>query len=221
MRPRRTRGLGLALALFLAAGTPSAAAQAEPASELTPDEPRPFLAPRWGLRSSSFWWPSVILERNGGRFSGTRTLDETRLGLALAYRHGVLGPHIRVAMSPNVENYQNLVAMAGAGFRAHFELLGLPLSYGVGAHIETRLRDSLWLVYATPIELGAPIYRGGSAEFHAFVGARRAMHGQLINSFLLDPNGFDNENSQDELDRLRYERPWQVFVTFAFGRRIE
>ena len=39
--------------------------------------------------------------------------------------------------------------------------------------VEARLRDSLWLAYATPIELGTSLHRGKSAEHGLFVGARR------------------------------------------------
>ncbi len=185
------------------------------------DEVRPVLPPTWKLHADGYWWPTVFAEKGSTRHSGPRTLDDTRLGLSLAYRRGVWGPHIRIAVSPNIVNYQNVAAMSGAGLRAHFSLFGYPVSWGMGAHVETRLRDSLWLVYGTPIELGVPFYRGRSAEFYVFFGARRAVHGELINSFLLDPNGYDNEKSREQLDILRHDRPWQLFVTLAFGRRVE
>ena len=97
----------------------------------------------------------------------------------------------------------------------------MPLSYGVGVSIEARLRDSFWVAYATPLELGIPLYRGDSAEHHLFFGARHSMAGSLINSYLLDPNGYNNEQSLEELAVLREEHPWQVYVALVFGRRVE
>jgi hypothetical protein len=91
----------------------------------------------------------------------------------------------------------------------------------VGVSVEARLRDSLWLAYATPIELGVPLYRGQSAEHYLFVGARHSLAGALINSYLLDPNGYANENARAELDHLRDAGAWQVYLALAFGRRVE
>jgi hypothetical protein len=180
-----------------------------------------YLSPLSPVEVSSFWWPTVLVERGSSHLTGRRSIDETRFGLSLAYRTRTLSPHLRALISPSLGAYDNLAAMAGAGLRIHFQLAGLPLSYGVGVHVETRLRDSVWLSYATPIELGTPLYRGASAEHFLFIGARRTMGGALINSFLLDPNGYDNEASRDRLLELREEHPWQVYVTLAFGRRVE
>jgi hypothetical protein len=180
-----------------------------------------FLATERAVHSSRFWWPTVVLERASTHLRGVRSIDETRFGLALAYRTGSLSPHLRALISPSLEAYENVAAMAGAGVRVHFDLGDVPLSYGVGLSIEARLRDSIWLAYATPVEIGAPLYRGDSAEYYVFVGARHSMAGALINSYLLDPNGYDNQDSFDRLAELREEHAWQLYVSFAFGRRIE
>lgn len=60
-----------------------------------------------------------------------------------------------------------------------------------------------------------------SAEHYVFLGARHSMGGALINSYLLDPNGYDNQDSLDRLAELRDEHGWQLYVSFVFGRRIE
>lgn len=185
------------------------------------DDPSAFFSSQRSVESSGFWWPSVVFERGSTHLSGARSLDETRFGLAIAYRSRTVSPHLRALLSPSVGAYQNLAGMAGAGVRVHFVLGGVPLSYGVGLSIEARLRDSLWLAYATPVELGTPIYRGASAEHHLFVGARHSMAGALINSFLLDPNGYDNEDSLDRLADLREAHAWQLYVSLVFGRRVE
>lgn len=180
-----------------------------------------YLHPGRATESPRFWWPGVVLERGSSHLTGERSVDETRFGVAVAYRTRSLSPHVRALLSPSLGAYQNLAASAGAGLRIHFELAGVPLSSGVGLSLEARLRDSLWLAYATPLELGTTLYRGPSAEHHVFIGIRRSMAGALINSFLLDPNGYDNENSLELLSALRYERPWQLYVSIVFGRRVE
>jgi hypothetical protein len=43
----------------------------------------------------------------------------------------------------------------------------------------------------------------------------------LINTFLIDPNGFDNEDAQRELDVARDKRPWRGFLRIVFARRID
>jgi hypothetical protein len=208
---------GLALAALLGGAARASGTHAAP-----PDSgPGAFISPHQPVRASNFWWPAVVLERGSTYLSSVRSVDETRFGLALAYRTPTLSPHLRALISPSLGAYHNLAGMAGAGLRAHFELAGVPLSYGIGLHLEARLRDSLWLSYATPIEIGASLHRGTSAEHFVFVGARRTWAGELINSYLLDPNGYDNQAYADRLSELREDRAWQLYVSFVFGRRVE
>jgi len=180
-----------------------------------------YLARELDVASHRFWWPTVVVERGSTNLTGVRSIDETRFGLGLAYRTGSLSPHVRALISPSLGAYQNLAGAAGAGLRVHFELGGVPFSYGVGMSVEARLRDSLWLAYATPVELGTALYRGDSAEHYVFVGARHSLAGALINSYLLDPNGYDNEDSLAELSELRDAHAWQLYVSLVFGRRVE
>ena len=49
---------------------------------------------------------------------------------------------------------------------------------------------------------------------------RRIVAGELINSFLVDPNGFNNEGAQDELAATR-RSPWEGFLLLNFGRRVD
>jgi hypothetical protein len=208
---------GAALSLGAVLGTSGDALAAAPDASVAPT----FLATERAVHSSRFWWPTVVLERASTHLRGVRSIDETRFGLALAYRTTSLSPHLRALISPSLHAYENLAVMAGAGVRVHFELGDIPFSYGVGLSIEARLRDSIWLAYATPVEIGAPLYRGDSAEYYVFIGARHSMGGALINSYLLDPNGYDNQDSFDRLAELREEHAWQLYVSFAFGRRVE
>lgn len=225
----RSTGLGAfcarapltALAVGLTSLTALEGARAEASSGAREVAAPGYLAPGSALRSQSFWWPGVVFERASTHLTGRRSIDETRLGVALAYRSPHLSPHLRALLSPSLGGYQNFAGLAGAGVRVHFEVAGVPLSYGVGLSLEARLRDSFWLAYATPLELGMPLYRGGSAEHHLFLGARRSMAGSLINSYLLDPNGYNNEQSLEELAVLREDHPWQIYISFVFGRRVE
>jgi hypothetical protein len=217
VRRLRTRAFALRSAVLL--GTLASGASANEGGRDTAGAA--YLARSWSVAAPRFWWPAVVFERGSSHLTGERSVDETRFGLMLAYRTSSLSPHLRALISPSLGAYQNLAGTAGAGVRVHFELGGVALSYGIGMSIEARLRDSLWLAYATPIELGTALYRGDSAEHHLFVGARRSMAGSLINSYLLDPNGYDNEDSLDRLHDLRDAQAWQLYVSLVFGRRVE
>jgi len=213
-RPRRWGPAATGLCGLVLAAAPARASAPEEAG-------RAYLAPTHQVSSSRFWWPTVVLERASTHLTGARSVDETRFGLSLAYRTGTLSPHVRMLVSPSIDRYQDLAVMAGLGLRVHFELAGVPLSYGTGLSFEARLRDSLWLAYATPLELGTALYRGDSAEHYVFVGARHTLAGALINSYLLDPNGYESEAARAELHRMRDGSAWQIYVALVFGRRVE
>jgi hypothetical protein len=215
---RRLRARAFALPCVVVLGTLASGASANDGRDTAGAA---YLARSWNVSAPRFWWPAVVLERGSGHLTGKRSVDETRFGLMLAYRTRSVSPHLRALISPSLGAYQNLAGAATAGVRVHFELGGVALSYGVAMSIEARLRDSLWLAHATPIELGMPLYRGDSAEHHLFLGARRSMAGALINSYLLDPNGYDNEDSLDRLHDLRDAHAWQLYVSLVFGRRVE
>jgi hypothetical protein len=143
-------------------------------------------------------------------------------GLAAMWRLKSFGPHLVLMTKPATDNYQNSRFLAGGGLRGYFKVPGVTeFSYGVGTHIEARLEDHYWLAFATPVELGATVYRRGSWHIDVFLGARRAMAGELINHFLIDPNGIDNENAKDDLYRARHVEPWKGFLRVVFSRRID
>jgi len=221
-RPTRPRARELALLCSgLALSGAASSAHAQDVDDREGSARSASVTGEWSERAPRFWWPTVVLERSSAHLTGARSVDETRFGLGLAFRTSSLSPHVRLLISPSLGSYENLAGSASAGLRVHFELAGVPLSYGVGVSIEARLRDSLWLAHATPIELGTALYRGGSAEHYVFVGARHSMAGALINSYLLDPNGYDNEDSLDQLSDLRDAHAWQLYVSVVFGRRVE
>jgi hypothetical protein len=110
--------------------------------------------------------------------------------------------------------------MLGGGLRAHFAALGVDLSIGVGAHAELRLRDHWWLAYASPLELGASILERGSLRVRLMLGVRRVFAGDLINIFLVDPNGFESNDARAALRTLESEHPWQSFLLLDVSRTL-
>jgi hypothetical protein len=176
----------------------------------------PVLPVSLDQRGGSFWTVGVAFE------SYARALDDPEglAGLSVAFRSAAFAPHALLMVAPG-EGYQDLRTLGGLGLRAYFPLLGTTWSYGVGAHFEARLNDHFWVTYATPLELGTTLYSEGSWVIELFVGARRAFAGRLIENFLLDPNGFNNENARDELDVVTKLEPWRGFVRVVFGRRLD
>ena len=166
---------------------------------------------------STFWSVGVALERFGTGYTGNDSL----IGIATMFRIDSFGPHAVLMSKPSPEGYQDSRFLTGFGVRGYFPLLGTSFSYGVGVHAEVRLEDHFWLAYATPFELGAVLWSKDSWDIELFAGARRAFAGELIDHFLIDPNGFDNENAQDALDHQRREEPWRGFVRLVFARRID
>jgi hypothetical protein len=177
----------------------------------------PVLAPHLADTPDQFWSVGVGVERFGGDVETGGNL----VGLAAMFRIHSFGPHALLMIEPTTDGYQDWRFLAGIGLRGYFPLLGASFSYGVGLHAEVRLEDHFWLAYATPVELGGVLWRRDSWDIELFVGARRAFAGKLIRHYLIDPNGFDNENAQDELDRLRHDDPWRAFVRLVFARRID
>jgi hypothetical protein len=168
-------------------------------------------------KPNSYFTVGIGVERFGREVAGNDNL----FGLAAMWRIHSFGPHVLVMSKPSDAGIEDSRFMAGIGLRGYLPLLGTSFSYGVGVHAEMRLEDHYWLVYATPLELGAVVWAKDSWDIEVFIGARRAIAGGLINHFFIDPNGFDNENARDELDRLRSDTPWQGFLRVVFARRID
>jgi hypothetical protein len=185
----------------------------------------PVLPETLAPRQSSWWVVGVAAETFGTDVKGTNLL----LGVDVIYRTRAFSPHLLLMMKPNslmranptLDNYQDYRALAGLGMRAHVPVFGTELSYGVGAHAEVRLEDHYWTMHFTPVEVGTLLYGEDSWDIELFVGLRHAFAGSLINHFIIDPNGFDNEVAQDELDEQIYGSPWNGFLRVVFGRRID
>jgi len=206
-----------ALAITLLAAP--AAAEVSSATAMEPDDVmRGRILPKeLAPKSNSYFTIGVGIERFGREVAGNDNL----FGLAAMWRIHSFGPHVLLMSKPSDAGIEDSRFLAGLGLRGYFPLLGTSFSYGVGVHAEMRLEDHYWLAYATPLELGAVIWAKDSWDIELFVGARRAMAGDLINHFFIDPNGFDNENAREELDRVRTDTPWQGFLRLVFARRID
>ena len=111
--------------------------------------------------------------------------------------------------------------MLGLGLRGYYPVLGTEVSYGVGLLGELRFQEHFWLLQGTPLELSAVVYRKRTFEIELTVGMRIAMAGKLIDSFLLDPNGFQNEAAQANLDRALHEDRARGFIRLVFSRRVD
>jgi hypothetical protein len=177
----------------------------------------PVLPPHLAEQPETFWSVGMALERFGTGYTGTDNL----IGVAAMFRYRALGPHAILMAKPSPDGYEDSRFLFGLGFRGYFPLFGTSFSYGIGMHGEVRLEDHFWLVYATPIELGAVVFRENSWDIEVFLGARRAFAGALIDHYLIDPNGFDNEDAQAELDDIRQNDPWRAFLRIVFARRID
>ncbi len=208
----------------------TAAAHAEPVLSVPADAPperdglgerTPPLLPRHlAAAPNSFWTVGVATERFGSR--EVDDADAQLVGVTAMWRISGFGPHALLMTKPALGEYENSRFLLGGGLRGVVNVRGFTeLSYGVGAHFEARFRDHFWLAYVTPLELGATLYQRGSWHIELFLGARRVAGGALIDQFLIDPNGVDNENAKDGLEEARHERPWKGFIRLVFARRID
>ena len=179
----------------------------------------PLRSSHWVVGAAAEWFGSgADLRKN-----------QILLGLDVMLRAGAFGPHAVVMMEPSpllaarpeIGGYEQYRVLAGLGLRGYFPWLGTEFSYGSGAHLEIRLEDHYWLSYLSPLELGVKVYRRPAWDIQLFMGARCAFSGSLIDHFLIDPNGFDNENARDELNEVLHQDRWRAFLSVVYGRRLD
>lgn len=226
---RRRRAARL-LAACIGAATP---AVADPAADAPADAaPAELEDTQDALRSEAFqsdvragfsrnyWVVGPTLEYFTSAAKESLSRGDELLGLSAMWRLGSFGPHALLLSKPNVTRFADSRFLAGLGLRGFVDIPGLTeISYGVGGHVEIRLEDHFWLGYLTPLELGGVVWDKNSWRIEIFVGARRAIAGKLINFYLIDPNGFDSQDAQADLDDSR--RTWRAFTRIVFGRRID
>jgi len=157
------------------------------------------------------------------RFGNGSTDSDYLAAISGIYRYRAFGPNATFLAKPNLGSgdYEKSRFLLGLGLRGYAPLLGTEVSYGVGVLGELRFEEHFWLIQGTPIELSAVLYRRRTFEIELSAGMRVVLAGKLINSFLLDPNGFRNEDAQADLDRARHEDRARGFIRLIFSRRLD
>jgi hypothetical protein len=177
---------------------------------------------KWPNQPRTYFLVGVALERADDNVVGTDFWADQLIGATAMYRTSNVAFGGRLLVSPDLsrENVLQLRALAGIDVRLYREVFGLEWSLGIGGLGELRLADHFWVAYITPLELGVTAYDDLSFSVRIFAGIRYLATGELINLFLVDPNGFDNENARDALIEEK-DRPFEGFVRIVFQRRVE
>lgn len=141
-------------------------------------------------------------------------------GPTIAFRRGPVEPHFELLATPFAGTYENWRLLASLGARTYIPLGRTEISIGGSLHAEARLQDHYALLSFTPVEIGVTLYRKGTLQAQIFTGIRAGFAGALIDSYLLDPNGFRDEEAQSRLDEVSLRSPWKVFARLVFSRRV-
>ena len=150
------------------------------------------------------WEVALGFERVGDSMVSPLDPDDELLSLGVGLTGDWLGGHLTISLSPNLlGELVEVRGMGTLGLRAFTDVAGVELSYGVNAQIEARLADHFWLAYASPAELGVTLYDNRTARVRLIGGVRMNLAGALINSYLIDPNGFFSESASAELDAVK------------------
>lgn len=157
------------------------------------------------------------------RFGNESIQSDYLLAISGVYRYRAFGPNASFLAKPRLgtADYETSRFLLGLGLRGYAPLLGSEVGYGFGVLGELRFENHFWLIQGTPIELSAVVYRRRTFEIELTLGMRIVLAGNLINSFLLDPNGFKNEDAQAGLDRARHEDRAAGFIRLIFSRRLD
>ncbi len=208
----------LALALSLVRVAPAAAADNAPKRDEAVMQ-GPVLPAHLVAERPVFWRVGLGLERFGTGFEGSDYLA----ALSVAYRYRAFVPNLLLLAKPRLstEGYEESRFVLGLGLRSYVKLWGVEVSYGTGVQGELRFEDHFWLLHLTPLELSAVLLRKRTLDIEFFVGARGAVTGKLIDSFLLDPNGFQNESAQAALERASGGDRFHGFFRLVVSRRLD
>lgn len=184
-------------------------------------ESEPIDVAQWGVEPTRYFLVGVAFERGDDTIIGDDLLGDQLIGATVMYRAGDVGFGGRLLLSPKFERSSFLEIRGQLGLDARYYFTyGLDWSVGLGVSAEARLADHLWLAYANLLEIGATVYSSRTLSVRLFGGVRYAFGGNLVNWFLVDPNGFDNENAADDL-KEELDAPFEGFVRLVFQRRIE
>lgn len=169
----------------------------------------------------SHWTVGLVLERGVHAIVGSALADDQLFGVSGTYFFGggPFGITSRLMVSPNFRNIVNTRAVALGGVRLRQTIFGVETFLGATIHAEARLRNHYWLTYVAPFEVGATVFRVRSFRVQVFTGLRAVVAGDLIDNFLIDPNGVNND-SANELLRAEKRRPWEGFLSIVVGRAM-
>ncbi len=217
--------VAIALAVFVSLGsTPSSAA--EPSA----GDDGAFVPASWSVDSTGYWVVGFAFERSGDNFVGRNVLADQLYGVGMGYRYRPIGIHSRLMFSPR-EELEGTRLLAGMTLRAYVDLLGVEFAYGTGIQADLRLEEGFWVASATPAELSAVIFDRGSWRVQLAVGISRIFAGDVVDSFLVDPNGFQSDSVRQQLNcGLRDGphasdcgslAPWQGLLNLTFARRVD
>lgn len=184
-------------------------------------ETEPVDAVNWAPDPERYFLVGIAFERGDDSIYGEDLLGDQLIGAAVTYRYRDVGVGFRLLVSPKLERSSllELRGQLGLDVRYYFTL-GLDWSAGLGVSGEARLADHFWLAYVNLLEVGVTLHETPSFSARLFAGVRYAADGNLVNWFLVDPNGFDNEIARDRLDD-EIGAPFEGFVRIVFQRRIE
>lgn len=217
--------LGVVLCSLLASGEARAQLQHVPLPASEREPPASPLIAGAVLPPHLMPEPSGFLRLGVGaeRFGNGNDDSDYMLAISGVYRYRAFGPNASFLAKPRLgtTGYEESRFLLGLGLRGYYPVLGTEVSYGVGLLGELRFQEHFWLLQGTPLELSAVVYRKRTFEIELTVGMRIAMAGKLIDSFLLDPNGFQNEAAQANLDRALHEDRARGFIRLVFSRRVD
>jgi hypothetical protein len=208
---------GLSLAAFGLAFGVVAVAQAEPPPHALGSEGSRLLA-----RTK---WPALFVgigvehtQKDVNQFGQGQ---DVLAGPTVAARMAMFEPHIELFLTRRGGTSSWGRPPPHAGVRTHVKLPILQeCSLGIALHAEARLEDHFALLSFTPVEFGTNVFRRGSLQVRLFVGLRAAFAGTLIDSYLIDPNGFRDEEARGVLEQTTLHTPWRGFARFVFERRV-
>lgn len=162
----------------------------------------------------------VSLDRSLVTLPQQGLFDDQLVGLSLTTRLWILGIYTDIGLSPStLDQMEETRGVAETGLRGFFRLGKTELSVGAGLHLEARLNDHFWLLQADLVELGFLVYDRGSWRVRVYGGLRHNLDGRIISSYLVDPNGFQNEIAEERL-QARKSGGFEGFLSLVFARRL-
>lgn len=174
------------------------------------------------LAPPGHWIVGVTVDRgvSPGRIEVQDFVDDQLFGVTTTYHRGRFGFNAKLLFTPQrVSARGRAGVVVGARVRL-MRILDRTWSYGLAVHGDAILDDHHSIFYVAPIELGFDVIKSNSFRGQLFFGVRYAITGSIIDSVLIDPNGFEHQVFEEILDD-KLDNPWEGFVSLVFARRID